>query len=207
MLFFNKAKIKIISLHIPKCGGTTFKEILRKIYKDQLQYDYDGEKSITINKKTTVLHGHFALKKYVSIYPKAKYITWIRDPAERIISYYFYWLNAPPHGNIYHDKFLERKMSLIEFADFEPIKREAMKGYLENFNWKYFDMVGIVEHYSRDLRLMSNSFGWKLGEKVEKKNIGCSKVNVSNKDREIIRKIHKDEVEMYEYWNAKNDKR
>jgi hypothetical protein len=114
MLFKQKkpASEIIISVHLPKTAGISFNKSLEQYYTGSIFHDYTdlpmnstkferNNSSIRASIKnlrkdyqgTKCIHGHFLPIKYLLLANKInlKFITWMRHPAERIISHYFFW--------------------------------------------------------------------------------------------------------------------
>ncbi|MGB3513307.1 MAG: sulfotransferase family 2 domain-containing protein, partial [Microcoleaceae cyanobacterium] len=118
--------IEIISVHVPKTAGTTFRDVLEQVYgvagicvDNQLQYP-------TIKPQFRVIHGHFPMIKYEGKFPQAKRIIWLRNPVERLISQYFYWKNLPlennPFNDPHHKLVIEQNLSIVEFAEMPEMR-------------------------------------------------------------------------------------
>ena len=110
--------MELISLHIPKTGGTALTTLLQSVYDStELLLDYqdeigrpdsrfctdfegwrrDNEQHIReIATGTRAVHGHFWAGKYLPYFAEARKILWLRDPARLLISAYFYWKRRPP---------------------------------------------------------------------------------------------------------------
>ena len=96
-------------MHLPKCGGTTFNTILDRMYLPEEIFDIKLTDNSSLNTedfislavqekdKIKLLKGHmqFGLHKYFSA--NSEYITFLRNPIERIISYYYYVKRSPNH--------------------------------------------------------------------------------------------------------------
>jgi len=172
----------IISVHIPKTGGTAFVEILKAIAEEILYLDYGSQvfsptavyrrgqlvqeafESITDLELLTgrsVIHGHFRIFKYLEKFPNASYVTWLRDPVERIASHYFYWQRAAHEYGFMDDPLCNRviseNMSLLEFAELEAV-RNRQYHFLAPVGPKYCDFVGITEEYDRSVGLFRKLF-------------------------------------------------
>src|SRR5690349_11399388 len=104
----------IISIHIPKTAGTTFRYLLLDIYKNKLIEDYPEEfiqeyqdvsdTEYFLHKDIFTLHpfskfnrkvwkylftqeciyGHFEFARYAQV-PNSQFITWLREPVQRLI--------------------------------------------------------------------------------------------------------------------------
>jgi Sulfotransferase family len=162
----------IISIHIPKTGGTTFLEFLKAGVQEVLYLDWGpGSKdnrlyrhrkrlaaqfeSITDLESLSgrsVIHGHFKAGKYLPKFPKAIYVTWLRDPVERVASHYFFWQRRPFMDDALCNKVITEKMTLEEFARLEAI-RNVQHRFLSPLGVEGFAFIGITEEYERSLEL------------------------------------------------------
>jgi hypothetical protein len=169
----------IISVHIPKTGGTTFVDILQKCAEEvlYLDYDYEGPSPIALFRRgkrltapfesimndleslpgRSVIHGHFQAKKYVSTFPNAVYVTWLRDPVERIVSNYLYWQRSRLPGDRRWEQVNAQGISLEQFAQLK-LARDNQQAYLYPLAVEDFDFVGITEEYDRSLELFRRLF-------------------------------------------------
>ena len=171
----------IISVHIPKTGGTTFLEILKAIAEEVLYLDYGNQifspdavyrrgqkvqepfESITdleLLPGRSVIHGHFHIRKYLGKFPNASYISWLRDPIERVVSHYFFWRRAAEHGftaDPLCNKVISEKMSLMEFAEWERA-RNVQHRFLAPVGVEHCDFIGIAEEYDRSIKLFQKLF-------------------------------------------------
>lgn len=178
----------IVSVHIPKTGGSTFRELLSEVAGPNLLLDYedrplwgnypvrrinnipnDQKRLVQIQGKraesqTVVVHGHFLVSKYTSFFPRARRVVWLRDPVERIASHYYYWKRTPNLGNAVCKRLIEDRLSLVEFAR-EHSLRNIMSYFLDHQDIRRYDFVGITERYSDSLSLFRESFGIRLPEK------------------------------------------
>ena len=95
--------LEIISIHIGKTGGSSFLQWLRKAYGEaNVSHFVKKEHKVKSNdfsaplqsvaKEFRIIHGHFRYEEVDEIHnsSRAKVITWVRDPVERVISRYFY---------------------------------------------------------------------------------------------------------------------
>jgi hypothetical protein len=167
----------IVSVHIPKTGGTAFIEILKPIAQEILYLDYGNQifsptavyrrgqlvhepfesiKDIDSFPGRSVIHGHFPVTKYLQKFPDASYITWLRDPVERIASSYFFWQRAAHEHSFMDDplcnKVISEKMSLEDFASLD-MTRNVQYLSLAPAGMERFAFVGITEEYERSLEL------------------------------------------------------
>jgi hypothetical protein len=150
---------------MPKAGGLTFRNHLEKIYgKKTVIHDYtpcglpDYKNELVPShilnklrnpKKTTVLHGHFLMERYAHL-PNLNYVAWMRNPVDRLISHYYYWLRGPDPNHQYCNDLMEKGLSITDFAELMPnmfAKRFAP------LNIKDFHFIGITEQFNDSLKL------------------------------------------------------
>ena len=88
---------KIIFLHIPRTGGTTFRDILERFYHSEnvieIKKFIESEETIrTYTKdeqsKIKLIKGHLNFGIHELINGDCKYITFLRDPVKRAYSHF-----------------------------------------------------------------------------------------------------------------------
>lgn len=200
----------LIFLHILKTGGSTLQAILQKQYSEWILTN-ENEKVLnneTIKElliehkieKVNCLFGHFPYGVHNQFTKPYKYITFLREPVDRVISLYYYIKNTKEHS-MYHAL---QEVSLQEFIFREDYKHlvcnhqtgflsgefSLITGYknkpslslaIQNIT-KDFATVGIMEMYEESLYLMKQNFKW--SEQV----FNYSKQNV-NKSRPLREQI------------------
>ena len=103
----------VIFLHIPKVGGTTVNRIIDRQYKPNTIYrvrdDDSRHKRIqdcvdefkllpsSEKEEIEVVMGHMGFGIHNFLPQPSVYITMLRDPVERVISYYYYVLRTSNH--------------------------------------------------------------------------------------------------------------
>lgn len=207
-------KLELISIHIPKTGGTSFRNTLQDVYgKDTVQLYYEKKKAegrIILKKKAKVLHGHITTKEYdqlVEDYPfldSIPLITWIRDPAERVVSNYYYLIEIltkqlEPHKA--ETPGLQKRMtrSLIEFVRYSP-HRNVISKHLKLHWLKSNKLIftGLLKEYDVELEKLSKLLGWKNAQKYVH-NRTANKYDVTDEEMEIIKKFNKQDQKLYDF--------
>lgn len=158
--------ITLVSIHIPKTGGSTFTAILKHIYADKLQLAYGDQRDV-IRTHPQCFHGHKIIKKFsqdVYLLENAKWITFLRNPLNSAISLYYYHLG-------------KRVLDLEQWL----LHADKTKGYNHNrYNkqlakcgktWEEFDFIGVTEHYAASLNKISELLVWPEIN-YQSKNIG-----------------------------------
>jgi hypothetical protein len=169
--------MKLISVHVPKTAGLSFQKHLTHLFGKRVVWDYNltdrpdykPEKPTPhilaqlrpkiaglsfqkhLTNKTTVIHGHFFLSKYHHI-PGLQRAMWFRDPVQRLLSHYYYWLRSPDMDHPNCRQLHEGGLSVVEFAEI-PELRNVYTRFLDGEPLKELDWVGLVEDYQASLDL------------------------------------------------------
>ena len=170
----------LISLHLPRTAGTSFRKSLALHFGSRLLMDYRDFPINTPKLKRNIsaslkgvsnlfrdyneiecIYGHFLPIKYFLLGKKTdvKFITWMRDPVERLISHYFYWKRTydPKRAQALHRRVVEEGWTLESFC-----LSDEMRNFYSQFLWEFslsnFHFVGITEHYEDDFQCFSREF-------------------------------------------------
>jgi hypothetical protein len=171
----------LISVHLPKTAGTSFLAALEQRFGDNLYLDYDDRplhhgalrRRLRCTKaalshalsgfprEPACIHGHFLPLKYRYLRSNSDltFVTWFRDPVQRIISHYSYWrreYDAATAGAL-HRKVVEEDWSLERFA-LSPQLRDVYRVFLWGFPLQRFDFIGITEFFEEDLQDFASRF-------------------------------------------------
>lgn len=156
----------IVFIHIPKTAGSSFRLAAEREYgPEALLFDYGAEAAQT---SSLVKHwmydqgdpgglqraieggafrflcGHFHREKYAEL-PDARFVTWMRDPVERLWSSYRHWRR---HQGFEGD-----------FATFlEQPRRQNQQARILGDTLDGLSFVGLTERFSSDLELFNQAF-------------------------------------------------
>ena len=173
----------IISMHTPKAGGSSFKELLQHHFGRSFRGDYrDIPMNRSLEERTRAamrfdrrmngatmlaykllgvqcIHGHFLPYKYRKLLGRGHvFITWLRDPTERLISHYHYWKRSyTQHSAPLQKKVVEEDWSLERFCLSEEMQNLYGK-FLWNFPIENFDFIGITEHFDTDIAYFARTY-------------------------------------------------
>lgn len=176
----------IISIHLPKTAGSSFSASLESHFGTKFLKDTNGalgykESDTTLlpqyerYKKTIeaslrivemdlsrveCIHGHIYAIKYLLLGYKrdAKFVTWMRNPVDRVISQYQFWKkHSSPPTSALHQKVIEENWSLERFC-LGPELRNIYGEMLWGFPLEYFDFIGITEFYEDDFNYFARHY-------------------------------------------------
>ncbi len=215
----------IIFLHIPKTGGNTLNVIINKPYTDNdclVRLGDVDDLSIEELKQIEMVRGHMSFGIHKKLpQTNSTYITLIRNPIERVVSFYYYMGSENNLDIETRDYFT--KLTLYEFVteplndqfnkqtniiagnEFIPEKLEnkemleTAKRNLKNF----FSVVGITERFDETLIVLQEKFGFKINS-FENYNVTPNRPDLEEIPDEIINIIKsKNEIDMdlYQFAN------
>lgn len=207
-----KAKVELVSLHIPKTAGTSFRNILKEVYGEEQVVRFDINRFVSIeneefkekklSSQIRVLHGHFPydqLMEQVALPEGVPVITWLRDPVKRVISNYYYLSKILREELNEEEKDLnilaKMQKTLLEYANARP-NRNRMSSFLKGSTLEDFFFIGIMDHYEEDLKDLASLLGW--GEYTElQHNITGDKPEVDEETLNIIKELNSKDIEIY----------
>ena len=221
----------IISVHIPKTAGTSFSLSLNQRFGRAYRSDYmdrlfTTETSLDRKSKSMAkalemrpeefegiqcVHGHFLAFKYRFLAEQmpCSFITWLRDPIDRLLSHYYYWVEAydPAYAQGHHKRFMEEGWTLEKFCLADEF-RNIQSQFLWSTPMSSFDFVGITEHYAEDFSRFSKRF---LGSQPETFRVNATKTKPSKLAldqglRKEIEAFHSQDVALYEAALARRER-
>jgi len=216
----------LISLHMPKTAGSSFGLALKREYGEGFVEDYNDrplqQQAPTrvgralaqagasmmgggVDASTTCIHGHFLPVKYRFLRRPALFVTWLRDPVERIASHYHYWRRSYDRDSSLplHAQVVEEDWSFERFCE-APQLRNIYSKFLWGFPLARFSFVGISEYYESELERFASNFpnaNGKVSMELVRANENPGQPSVYVCDahqRREIEQIHAADVALYE---------
>lgn len=208
---------QLLFIHCPKTAGTTFFTLLSayfspgEIYRSQAGPLQDALQEygwpVVARYRLMRVHYDFSITRYFPRRPVC--VTMIRDPVERIISYFEHVRRSPNHKH--YRTVVEGKMSLEEFMD-PPLARSdtcnfqvrqlagAIRGpardmpgseLLEIARVRLSELAffGVTERFDDSLALLQYTFGWQPVKKYENLNVSPTPSRRGDHPEHVVAKI------------------
>ena len=182
---------KLVFCHIPKTAGVTVRALIGMNFRvgeilhvrDPLDFIENARADELGSYK--FIHGHFGIE-IADLFPVVpKLITFLRDPLQRVLSYYRFLRSFDP-DQVYEDEAAAHRVRLANELDLEGFvqseDRSVDNGMTNRYvtflsgakqgmsdaerlaaakhNLDRFEFVGITERMDESLQLLSASFGW-----------------------------------------------
>ena len=176
------------------CNRRTVMRFIKPKYTD------DRKGKIDFNKHTFI-GGHFYVDKYLHLKDKGwKFVTWMREPIDRIVSHYDHYRRWYITGN--HKKGNEEIWKYFKDPSFTIVKfSKIFSNYQSRFikDIELFDFIGIVERFDSDYNKFCDMFDL---ERMEYKTLNINPIErtvINDTQRQIMERHHKDDYEIYKW--------
>ncbi len=174
----------IVSVHVPKCAGTSFRRILARLCGARIWFNYgtifsrDQARAELVPPGTAFIHGHFLADAFDDLFPNRRLVAWVRHPVERLVSNYHHFIRTPDMRDACCRALHEQGLSLRQFADLEWMQNE-MTRYLANNPADAFQFIGVSEMFRDSMEHFCETFGFR--------SVGVIPIENVNPDRRTER--------------------
>jgi hypothetical protein len=217
----------LLFLHIPKTGGSTVYKILERQYSWAERLRLESPEiarfktlSAAERGRYRLIHGHLYFGFHRFIQGASTYITFLRHPVERVLSFYYYARSTPDH--YLHSQLANKRLDLktaiageltpelrngqirqLAGEEWEDPQRVITRAALERAqaNLTHFRVVGLLEEFDASLLLLRRAFGWHLPFYI-KENVTKEKpdeIFLDPETRGLIEEANRLDLELYEY--------
>ncbi len=221
----------IVFLHIPKTAGTTLHRIIERQYAPEEMYSVglvDGHSVAHLQQMEEaqragirMFRGHMGFGVHQYLPGPTTYFTVLRDPVDRVISYYYFIRRTASHylhdfiseGEIDLKSFIESKAHVMidnaqtrvisgvwhgpKFGQCSPEMLERAKQHLQD----EFAVIGLTERFNETLLLLSKTFGWRHLY-YTRKNVSRKrprKEDLSGDTLDAVIRANRLDMELYEF--------
>ena len=180
-------------VHIPKTAGTTMTQVLQRNYRQPRTFYLGANvqpkiaqfQALTARQQRSyqlvVGHMSFGLHAYLAEPRPYRYFTMLRDPIERVLSFYYFIKRTPAH--YLHDPVATENLSIPDFLAFQDsymarngqtrflCGRDVMPYYgqveadalaeAKTHIREHIAVTGLTERFDESLLLYQHAFGWK----------------------------------------------
>lgn len=178
----------ILFTHIPKTSGTSLdKELVEVNLPPESIYYHGNIKKIipAFYQNYQIISGHFAYGLHLFSPRKVKYMTFLREPIDRAVSYYYFIQQAKHRDRAYAESVTLKKF--YENKKFHNYQTRMISGWLahkfyrqissqknqqkildraiNNLQYKYY-YFGILEEREKSIELCQNKFDWSNFKKL-----------------------------------------
>jgi len=180
----------VIFCHVPRTAGTTINRIIERQYGPQEDYwigrdspDDQELRAMSPARRAQIrmLRGHVPFGLHECFPGTCAYFTLLREPIERVISFYFFVRREPEHYA--HEALLAKDMTLQRYVESwqtpvtsnfatrmlsgtwagtpgEPCDKGTLALAKHNLD-EQFAVVGLTERFDETLLLLKRRFGWR----------------------------------------------
>jgi hypothetical protein len=174
----------ILSIHVPKAAGNSFRECLAAKFGERMMGDYGDWAGFDVPEanarralrtaamrarapelaaKYDIIHGHFIADKYRGLFPREEFVAFFRDPYQQALAHYYFLLRNPerehPEEKMLHDA----RMSLLDYLEWSAFYNQQSQ-YLGSLALEDLTMVGLSAAFPQSLATFGAIFGIDLGE-------------------------------------------
>ena len=209
-----------IGVHLPKAGGNSLLQALRRSYGDTLMLDYSETPALpqvqrhldpysyfmrrdAVPSNIACVFGHFHPAKYQ--HHRAVRFTVLRNPIDNIISIYAYFKATPPTpAGLLHQYMLHEHLDVVGLARLPLLRRLMCDTYFGGVDMTSFQVIGRHEARERTNAAICGALGLEPFENVRAHVTPPSAerddISVDTRILTQLADILRDDIAFYERW-------
>lgn len=200
-----------VFVHIPKTGGSTLWHIINKQYGANEFWSFnenaDYQKMIENADKMKCLIGHFPFGVHQQIKRPCTYFTMLRNPVERVISYYYYLARTNPDiiKEIDFEEFLQSPLIQGEISNTQTLfiaggKSPDLQKAKENLK-NNFAVPGVMEMFNESLFFIKKECVWDINDyqMVNMRINRSTEIPISENVLDIVKRKNELDLELHLY--------
>lgn len=210
-------KLELLSIHIPKTAGSSLFELIKINYGNEACKEYKREDVYELQKKNKNLiddlsnkikavHGHLYFKETLELVKKEKpkIITWFRDPINRVISNYAFFIKRlhDDPSTFNEAEFINqhrRNESILTYASHEE-NRNCMVQFIDGLELRDLQFFGFVETIENDIMELANLLSWQycnITKENENTQFKKQYINISIEEIERLKELNSLDIKLY----------
>lgn len=210
----------ILSIHVPKSGGNSLRDLLESEYRERLLLDYGDwagfkvkealdrckirtlkarSRSRELLEKYDIIHGHFVADKYLDLFPVQEFVAFFRDPYQQSLSHYYFLLRNPQREHLEEKIFHEEHMTLQDYLRWDAF-RDHQTQYLGSLPLEDVTLVGLAEDFRKSLDLFGSFFGPRfrdVGMLNANPDLHGGTYKIDTEIRQLIDKYRAADIDLY----------
>lgn len=199
-------------VHIPKTAGTSFRMAAENLFGvERIAYDYslrapetsscvrehyytkknlEALRELLIERRVALLGGHFSYRRYSSILPTHRVISFVRDPVSRVLSEYHHFSR--------HYGFTGALTDFVRQSRNQNLQATLLSGV----PLREAAFVGVTEFYELSLKELERKLGWtlcvlRLNANPERERNGIPEDRASRSEVNLIKDLNRQDMDLY----------